>query len=106
MEQKSAGTAGRVEHSVLERVCDCCLNDLLCEPIWCVVLAEVFARSRRDDALIEHLQNVVFNIAPSEPREPPCQRSDEVLTTLDVEYPVEEVGVHHATDLRLGEQCA
>ncbi len=60
VEEKSARTTRGVEDSLLERVVNNLSHHSFSKPIWRVVLAEVLALLRVDDALVEMLEHVVL----------------------------------------------
>lgn len=106
VEEECPRTAGRVEHALLERRLDGLGHHVLGEPVGRVVLAEPLACLDADDRLVQHLEDVVVDDAPVEPREPPRQRADVGLAAGDLERPVEEVLLDDAEDLRRLEALA
>jgi len=68
-----------------------------------VVLAEVLALLGPDDRLVENLEDVVLDAGPVEPGDPASEVPDELLAARGLCDPVEEVGLHDAGDLDLGE---
>lgn len=79
------------------------LDDLLRQPVRCVVFAELLADLGGDDRLVEHLQDVVLDGAPIEAREPAREAAHEGLALGHIHHPVEEVGLDDAVDAGLVE---
>ena len=106
VEQERPGAASRVEDALVQRVGHNLGDDLLGEPVRRVVLAEPVPLAGADHRFVQDLHDVVLDLAPGEPGEPARQGPDPLLAAGDFDDPVEEVVIHDASDLRLGEQAA
>ena len=69
-EEEGARAAGGIEHPLLERLIDRLGDHDRGQPVGGVVLTEAVALLGADDALIEHLHDVVLDVLPGEAGEP------------------------------------
>ena len=80
------------------------LDHRLGEPVGRVVFTKPLPRLGANHGLIEHFHHVLFDVAPIEPAEPPRQGAAEFFAPLDLQHPVEEIGLDntvHATLVEL-----
>jgi hypothetical protein len=106
LEQESPRSAGRVQHALFQRSFDRLLDHAVRQPVRCVVLAQAVAPVGIDDALVEHLHDIVLHVLPGKAREASRQPGDDRVALRRLDDPVKEVLLDHTVDAGLQEPPA
>src|SRR5271166_3469664 len=69
IEKKCARAASRVKEALVERISEDLGNDSVSQPVRRVVLAEQLSCLGGNDGLVEHLEDVMFDLRPVEASE-------------------------------------
>ena len=75
------------------------LYNLRGQPIRCVILAEVMALARIDQAFVQNLQNVRFNLAQPEPANVSSNSPYEIVSFRIRQRPIEKIAFDSAADI-------
>ena len=106
VEEEGARAAGGVEDALGERIIDRLGHHAGRQPVRRVVLAQAVTPVGRDDALVEHLHDVVLDVLPGKARQAARQPGHEGRALGHLDHPVEEVLLDDAGDAGLGELLA
>ena len=91
VEQECAGTAGRVEHCLLQRGGYHMVDDLLGQPVWRIVFTQPVTLIPVDKRFIDELHYIDGDVAQAEPANVLCEFIHQLRTARREQNPVEEV---------------
>ncbi len=81
-------------------------DDLGRQPIRCVVLAQIVTLRRVDQAFVQRLQDVGFDIAQAKARRLPGDSPNQILPARKLQDPIEKIAFDRALDTDLVEGLA
>jgi hypothetical protein len=106
MKKEGARSAGRVQHALGQWSGQRMRDDLGCQPIRCVILAQIVALRRVDQAFVKRLQDIRFDIAQAKARRLPGDSAHQILAVRKLQDPIEEIALDRPLDTDLVEGLA
>src|SRR5262249_23270616 len=98
MKKKRSRAAGCVQYACIEGVRNHFCHHRFGEPVRSVVLTKPFAGLDADHGLIEDLKHILLDGTPVKASQTARKRSDEFLSAMNFDHPVEKIGFHNTPD--------